>query len=307
MDARDGIVARAGWHGLDQVGRIIGPVPARRVAAAVWRRTATSNDGFTALAKRISPRLRSANPDLFKVPVAWTQRSPMVQVRRLGLDWELDLRDNLQALLYFAGTYEPDLLRFLQAELRRGDVFADIGSHIGVHALTAARRLHDLGAGRVVAFEPTTDTVDKLAALAKRNGLGVEVVRTALGERAGSATIFSDPNYSDADAGVRSQYNTGAKVEQVPLTTFDAWAAISVLDRLDVVKIDVEGAEIDVIRGMGQTLRSLRPRVVVAEVKDHGFARSGGSAGELRQLLGRFGYASTGRVLHHNEVFRPIP
>lgn len=306
MEAADSTVVRTAWFAVEQVGRIVGPERVRWLAAVVWGRSASTEEGFLKLAMRVSSRLRTTNPRLFKVPATWVECSPVVRARRLGLDWELDLRDNLQALLFFAGTYEPALVRLLNRELQRGDVFVDVGSHVGVHALTVARRLQDLRGGRVLAFEPTTDSAEKLDAAARRNRLVIEVVRTALGERIGSTALFSDPVYGRADAGVRSQFNTGPLVEEVPLTTFDAWASSTGLDRLDLVKVDVEGAEIAVMQGMQQSLRLLRPRLLVIEAKEHGFVRSGTSPHELRNLLATCGYISTGEVLHHNEVFRPV-
>src|ERR687885_2186416 len=108
---------------------------------------------------RVASRLPEPMPRLGRVPPEWWAIEPRVRARRLGLDLELDLRDNLQRTLYFTGTYEPGLLRALENELEPGDVFVDVGAHVGVHALCAARRLSEIpGGGRVVAFEPTADS-----------------------------------------------------------------------------------------------------------------------------------------------------
>ncbi|MEA2286168.1 MAG: hypothetical protein QOJ21_2211, partial [Solirubrobacteraceae bacterium] len=136
-----------------------------------------------------------------------------------------------------------------ERELRPGDVVVDIGAHVGVHALTAARRLRELGGGRVVAFEP-------------------------------AATA--------------------------PMRVFDDWAAEDGLDRLDVVKLDVEGAELLALRGMRETLRRLRPRLVVVEVKDVVMQRGPGDEASLHALMAECGYVATGQVVKHNEVFRLV-
>src|SRR4051812_32374921 len=91
-------------------------------------------------------------PRLWTMPEAWWATAPRITARRLGLTLHLDLRDNLQRTLYFTGTYEPGLLAALEDELRAGDVVLDVGAHVGVHALTAARRLRALGGGRGSAF-----------------------------------------------------------------------------------------------------------------------------------------------------------
>ena len=225
-------------------------------------------------------------------------------MRRLGLRLELDLRDNLQRALYATGTYEPALVRFLRDELRRGDVMVDVGAHIGVHALTAAARLRRLG-GAVVAFEPAHDSASKLRAAAARDRLQLTVVEVALGAEPGTADLRADPAYDIADAGVRSLHGRGPRVQTVRVTTFDAWAAEARLERVDLVKLDVEGAELEALRGMAGALGRRWPALVV-EVKQRVLERAGVAGDEVREYLDRLGYQSTGQVLPAaNEVYRP--
>jgi FkbM family methyltransferase len=253
--------------------------------------------GVRRVALRISPRLARENPELVKVSPAWAE--PSVRVRRQGLRLELDLRDNLQAVLYYAGRYEPAVRRFLVSELRQGDVILDVGANIGLHALTAAKRLRELGGGRVIAFEPAADCLAKLRAAAERNDVQVEVVPAALGERQHYAELRADSRYDEADAGVRSLYGDGAVVQEVPVIRLDDWVREHGLERLDVVKLDIEGSEVSALSGAAHTLTRLRPRAVLVEDK-----RSESSA-RLHAVLDELGYRSTGEVLDHNALFRP--
>src|SRR4029079_4118627 len=260
---------------------------------------------------RVARRRPVPMPDLWKVPETWWTEVPRVRARRRGLRLDLDLRDNLQRTLYFTGTYEPGLLALIESELRPGDVMVDVRAHVGVHALTAARPLRELGrggrvggpgvppprrvralggGGRVVAFEPTEDSSAAVRAAAVRNDLPVEVVRAALGEAEGTIELRGDPRYGTFDAGVRSQFGDGEVIATAPLLTFDGWAAGAGLDRLDLVKIDIEGAEILALRGMRETLRRLRPRVLTIEVKDVVMARGPGDEAALHALLAGCGY-----------------
>jgi FkbM family methyltransferase len=240
------------------------------------------------------------------MPPAWWTASPVVRARRLGLRLELDLRDNLQRTLYFTGTYEPGLLGLLEHELQPGDFVLDVGAHVGVHALTAARRLRELGGrGRVIAFEPTPDSSAAIRAAAARNGLAVEVVQSALGEADGGIELRGDPRYDTRDAGVRSQFGEGEVVARAPVTTFDAWADDAGLERLDVVKLDIEGAEILALRGMRGSLRRLKPRVLAIEVKDVVMERGPGDEAALHALLVECGYVAAASPERHVAVFRP--
>jgi FkbM family methyltransferase len=271
---------------------VVGVRRARWVASLVLRADARSPGGYRRGLYRVA---RRAPPHgLVTLPESWWGVAPRVRVRRLDLALELDLRDNLQRTLYVSGTYEPALLAFLAAELRPGDVVADVGANVGLHALVAAR-----AGARVIAFEPAPDAAATLRAAAARNGLPVEVVETALGDAKGTAELRADPRYHPADTGVRALGGAGALVARVPVTTFDAWAGEHGLDRLDFVKLDVEGAEAAALAGMTDSLRRLRPRALVTEMRGHGDEAS------LRALLAEAGYAATGVLLDRNELFRP--
>jgi FkbM family methyltransferase len=304
----EGRLARLGWRALAAAGRVVGPRVARGAAAVVLRARAGSADGWLAGVHRLAGRPAPGAPAPTRLPEGWWTASPLVRVRRLGLRVELDLRDNLQRVLYATGTYEPALLRFLEAELRPGDVMVDVGAHVGVHALHAAARLRRLGGGTVVAFEPARDSAAKLRAAAARNRVELTVVEAALGAAPGTAELRADPAYDPADAGVRSLHGRGGRVQAVTVTTFDAWAAEARLERLDLVKLDVEGSELEALRGMAGSLGRLRPRALVVEVKQRVLDRAGVDGDEIHLLLARLGYAATGQVLPvANQVYRPAP
>jgi FkbM family methyltransferase len=294
---RDGPVRRLMWQTAHVMERVLGPTAARRTARLAGALEGLTDGGVWRVAVRISPRLADANARLVKVSPGWA--SSAVVVRRQGLELELDLRDNLQAVLYYAGRYEPAVRRFLRAELRQGDVVLDIGANIGLHALTAAKRLHELGGGRVIAFEPAADCLAKLNKAAERNKLHVEVVPAALGERKHYAALRADSRYDDADAGVRSLYGDGAVVQEVPVVRLDDWAREHQLTRLDVVKLDIEGGELAALSGAAHTLTRLQPRALLVEDK-----RPEVSA-RLHAVLDELGYRPTGAVLDHNALFRP--
>jgi hypothetical protein len=134
------------------------------------------------------------------------------------------------------------------------------------------------------------------------------VVEAAFGAAPGTAELRADPTYDPADAGVRSLHGSGGRVQAVTVTTFDAWAAEARLERLDLVKLDVEGSELEALLGMAGSLRRLRPRALVVEVKQRVLDRAGVDGDEIHLLLSRLGYASTGQVLPvANQVYRPAP
>lgn len=285
------------WRSAHVLARALGPQAARRTARLAGAVEGLTDDGVHRVALRISPRLARENPEFVKVSPGW---AATVDVRRQGLWVELDLRDNLQAVLYYAGRYEPAVRRFLLNELQQGDVVLDVGANIGLHALTAAKRLKVLGGGRVIAFEPAADCLAKLHAAAERNGVRVDVVPAALGGRESYAALRADSRYDEADAGVRSLYGDGTVVQEVPVVRLDDWVEEHALQRLDIMKVDIEGSEVPALTGAAHTLTRLRPRAVLVEDKRRE------SSAQLHAVLDELGYRQTGEVLDHNALFVPI-
>jgi FkbM family methyltransferase len=230
----------------------------------------------------------------------------------MGFDLELDLRDNLQHIVYRSGSYEPNLNERITRELQAGDVYVDIGAHIGIHALAAARQLQLLGGGHVYAFEPAADSCDRLARAIEHNGIGnLTLLRAAVGETTGQIELRSDPAFDPADAGVRSAFASGPMVGVFPMVRFDEWAAEAGLSRLDIVKIDIEGGETSALVGMRETLARLRPRLLVTEVNEHALERAGMTRERLYDELARSNYAPTESIRDHDTVenvtFAPRP
>jgi FkbM family methyltransferase len=215
----------------------------------------------------------------------------------------LDLRDHAQYIVYSEGAYEPRLAERIREELRRDDVFVDIGANIGVHALSVALELQRLGGGHVYAFEPAPDSADRLASAVERNSLrNVTLVRAAVGDSVGHLDLRDDPAFTARDLGVRSAFGQGRVVCRVPLLRFDEWATRTQLGRLDLVKIDVEGGELAAIIGMRDTLARLRPRLVLVEVNPVTLARAGVTKEQLYAALAASRYEPEQEIRDHETV-----
>src|SRR4029453_1736812 len=106
----------------------------------------------------------------------------------------------------------------------------------------------------------------------------------ALSDRTGTATLIQRADNSGA-----SRLGDDADGLQVEVNTLDEFCAESGLERLDVVKIDVEGYESRVLRGGAATLSKFKPALVV-EFWTTGVARAGTSVDEIADILGKLGY-----------------
>jgi FkbM family methyltransferase len=153
------------------------------------------------------------------------------------------------------GSYEPFKMT-LAAELTRpATVVFDIGANVGIYTLLFADRVGP--AGRVVAFEPAPRNVAYLRKhLALNSVSNVEIVDAAVSDAVGSSS-FDDT----ADSCAGRLESTGAL--RVRTTTIDHFVQGSGLHP-SLIKIDVEGAEGDVLHGALKTLNELRPTILIA-------------------------------------------
>jgi FkbM family methyltransferase len=140
------------------------------------------------------------------------------------------------------GTSEPVEQQVLAASLQPGDVFYDIGANAGFYAVIAARLVGDHG--QVYAFEPTPELAERLKHNANLNGLSnLSVVEAAVCERSGSVRFAS----SDFHVGNSIALNPDSEWIDVKAIDLDSWAVGH--PSPSVVMLDIEGSEIDALRG----------------------------------------------------------
>lgn len=205
--------------------------------------------------------------------------------------------------LYVCGSFEPNEFAFLDRVLKPGMVFVDVGANDGYYTLFAAQRVGP--SGRVLAVEPSTRERANLERNIARNSLGnVTVIPLALGATCGTAELRLAQSAHSGHNTLGRFANDGVQaesVEQVKVCMLDALASEVDLDRIDVMKIDVEGAEASVIAGAREVLARTQP-VIVLEISDKALRGQGSDAQRLIAALRELGYeigvfsASTGCI-----------
>lgn len=219
-----------------------------------------------------------------------------VSAERHGLRWRLALADVPQRAMFAVGGFEDELLAWVLREMRPNDVVADIGAHVGLLSVQFADRLRAMGGGKVLSFEPAPDSAAHLRDHLAMNDLAsyVTVTEAAVGAETDVVQLRAVAPGDADDPSLRSLFGSGELVASVPLIRFDDWRNENALERLDVVKVDVEGAELGVVRGMRETLRELQPRLLVIEIKEHLSARAGIDTTEVVKELRGLGYLNRG-------------
>jgi FkbM family methyltransferase len=181
--------------------------------------------------------------------------------------------------------YEPDVWRALMAEVRTGDTFVDVGAFIGLYAVAVGLRLGC--SGRVVAFEPDRRSFSLLEKHVRLNGLEgkVELHRAAVSDNTGEGRFLAN----GSQARLVLSHDWEKNTEIVPTVTLDGALAG---ERIDILKIDVEGYEEWVLRGAQNLLRdrASRPRAVFMEVHPYAWNSKDGGSAALLGLLNDAGY-----------------
>lgn len=161
--------------------------------------------------------------------------------------------------------YEPGLCGTILRHLQAGQVAVDVGANTG---LITALMAHRVGrGGRVFAFEACPDNVPKIGRTLARCGVaeGVEVVPVAVNDgMTASVSLYPGRGESASEWNIVGRDADGRETEaagSVPAVSLDRWFDAG--QRVDLVKIDVEGAESQVLAGMARILEQHRPTLVI--------------------------------------------
>jgi FkbM family methyltransferase len=238
-------------------------------------------------------------------------RDMQVRCRRNGIAWELDLNEGIDLSIYLLGAFEPRVLRAYTPIVTRGATVLDIGANIGAHTLHFAELAGP--SGRVFAVEPTDYAIAKL----RRN----LALNPELAARVTTHQHFLVPDRSTpSPAAVPSSWPVGEgradprvgavgrfqpATAAIPITADDFCAAQGI-DRLDFVKIDVDGNEHSVLQGFRLGLERFRPTILIEFAPYH---YDGGNEAEFDKLvsfLADLGYnftdANSGRPIPRDPV-----
>lgn len=178
---------------------------------------------------------------------------------------------------WIAVGHEAGLAPALDELLPEGGVLLDVGAHVGRWALRLAAK-----ASRVIAVESNPDTAAVLRYHIALNGIeNTEVIEMAAWDEPARLTL-SDPNKRITGGSTRVLEGDGGTVEALPLD-----AVLDGLDRLDLIKLDVEGADLHALRGMAGTLARLRPVLFIEDHSIYGYYE----LADLIALLESLGYA----------------
>lgn len=205
-----------------------------------------------------------------------------------------DLNKHISRMAYF-GLFEVETQRLVRARLRPGDVFFDVGANIGVFSLLAASCVGDIG--QVHAFEPIAANIAVLQAAIKHNHISqITVHPIAVGGSVGSQTLYigtpeTSPDWQYELDGWASKVPSQRRplTITVPLTSLDTVVQQHHLSRVDLIKLDIEGGELDALRGARDLLQELAPDII-CEISPYLLRQQNLDSRELTGYLAELGY-----------------
>lgn len=206
-----------------------------------------------------------------------------------GHDLLLDPGDSLGLS---SGDYEPEERRWYESVLKSGDFVVEVGANIGYFTTILARAVGPNG--RVIAYEPDPQVARILQRNVTHNGYQNVTVRTvAVADRSGSMTFYR----STRNRGDNRLFSHGrdAGSFQVPTVTLDQdlTAQFGLRRRVDLLKMDIQGAEPLAVDGLRQGLTTAPPKRILMEFWPHGIAGMGRDPRVLVQTLRQNGYSIT--------------
>lgn len=191
-------------------------------------------------------------------------QDPMREVTmRDGSRARWDLRDDAEALACWLGEADDDVRGALLAQVPRDAVVFDVGANVGWWTVPLARHLAP-GGGRVVAFEPVPANRARLEWAIAANAVQAHVLvaPVALGDKPGELGMWLKSEETGAGSGTAALVTGDGEAHlRVPVVTLDAWAAEQGITRCDLMKLDIEGAELMMLRGAERFIAATKPLI----------------------------------------------
>jgi|TARA_B110000008_G_C16958928_1_gene559340 FkbM family methyltransferase len=187
-------------------------------------------------------------------------------VQRKGIRWNLDLNEGIDFSIFMFGYFERETVNALDRLINKGDTIIDIGANIGAHTLHMAQKTND--SGKVYAIEPTdyafsklTENTDNNPSLNKqislRQVLLVEDDNNITEEIYSSWPLNDVQDRHEVHCGVKKTIS-GAKKQRL-----DDFISSEKIDQVDLIKLDVDGNELQVIGGGKGLIKKFSPTFVM--------------------------------------------
>lgn len=211
-------------------------------------------------------------------------------------------REQWRAECLLSNSFEPYTTDLMKSIIKDGDTFLDVGAHLGYYTLLAAGLVGD--DGRVIAFEAEPGNFDVLRQNVDANHYrNVTLVNKAASNSNGTCTLSVKPNHSGGHSLVLADRDSPEI--NIETTRIDDWLLTNGHAQIDVIKIDVEGAEPFVLEGLANSIRNSGKLNMFVEVKPSALQAAGYSVQTFLDLLSSYGFEQVLQIDEEKREMRP--
>jgi FkbM family methyltransferase len=206
-----------------------------------------------------------------------------------GFRMKFDLKDPEQRKIYFYGHYHERYETLLiERVLEEGEAFWDIGANVGYFVLAAAAALGNTG--EVVAFEPFSVAYQNLLDnLALNHFTNIRPVKLAVSDTHGEVVLYASSDIADTSANIFMAKEDQAGQEVIQTITLDEFSQEMARLTPTLIKMDIEGAELAVLKGGRETIRASQPLLLI-ELEARTLRALGLSKADFQEELAPYGY-----------------
>ncbi|MEM1255652.1 MAG: FkbM family methyltransferase [Cyanobacteria bacterium P01_H01_bin.21] len=235
-------------------------------------------------------------PDIKRQPKQKKKQPGVVTIPQ-GVGAGLQFHPDKSNPTFAQGTYELPIQKILAQYLKPGDVFYDIGANIGFFSTLAARLVEK--SGHVYAFEPVSQNATRIRRNGELNQFShIKVFEKAVSKNSGKGNLLLAQHSGGATLSTVGMPPDMTGLVQVDLISIDDWVNRKKVKPPSLVKIDVEGAELQVIQGMLDTIRMFKP-ILLYEVDASQLAVFQQKQKELDTYVRELGY----QIVHIEEAY----
>lgn len=229
---------------------------------------------------------------------------------------KVNLSDWIQQQIFFLDYSDINGISFLKKTLKKDNVFIDIGANIGAYTLIASKLVEKTG--MVIAFEPVNTINKMLIDNIKMNGLtNIIVEKKAVYDQNTNLELFISNEQNMGMSSILNHSHESGEKQKIEAITLDNYVQLKKLAKIDLVKIDIEGAEIHALKGMKQSLVKFKPTLII-EISDGILENSSVKSNAIYDFLFDLNYVpynidekgnikdfSSKDINYHNYIFLP--
>jgi len=240
--------------------------------------------------------------NIMKTIELWMTMYPSVNYNLAGYVMPLDTKESIQKSIYF-GTYEPEETTWIYKVLKPGMTVVDAGSNIGYYSLIASSLVGKTG--EVYSFDPSKYMYDLLRKIVVDNRIvNIHPFNLGLGDKETTLELYKVSELNNVIADTYSpsfclpiddatMKVMNIKVENLgisPVTTLDKFSEHYIIERIDLLKLDVEGYEPHIITGAKRLLEENRIRRIMIELNGYWLTRSNNTPESVDAMLRKYGF-----------------